>query len=98
MRYKHIGYFNDKEDIRALFNGTQKDIIEWWKEGYGNFFTPTEDYVEEYKEFIISGLSVLGNDGDQYIVVESIPTCKKDISQDDFIDIYELTDETDEEK
>ena len=82
--YQHIGYYNEKEDIEALFNATRDEVVDYWKKKYGQFYED-DDEIREGFEFNDNSL---GEDGDEFIVVKDVPKNKEDIGEDSFIDIY----------
>lgn len=98
-QYKHIGYYNDKEDIIDLFpneplKGDEGDIIvKYMKDGYGAFHSVDNDelFSEDYFDFV--GRQMKTTDG-KYIIGFSEGNWKALAKGDDdhgfYIDIWEF--------
>ena len=101
QEYKHLGYYNDVDDIIDLFpsgplKGDEASIIySYMKDGYGNFYS-TDDTggilsADEFEEDFKNGYAAITRDG-KYIVVFSPgdPDTLKDGDDQHgyFIDLY----------
>lgn len=84
-RYQRMGYYNDAEDIKELFNATRDEVMNFHNKDYGQFY-PDDDEIRDGVDFDTDSLGV---DGDEFIVVKDIPKNKEDIGEDSYIDIYE---------
>lgn len=111
-KYKHIGYFDDKEDIIDLWpnhtlKGDEADIVvKYWKNGYGAFHTlengdlfPEEDFTDDLSE----GNADITEDK-RYIVCfqegdwKSLAKCQDgDIDHGFYIDIWEVAGDDNED-
>ena len=81
MKIQHIGYFGENEDVSQLANETTDNIIQYYKNGYGNFF------IVEDEPFDTDGIDDESISSDKKFVV------RKDLPLDEnnsFIDIYEI--------
>lgn len=105
-RYKHIGYFNNIADIVYLRKKTADEVIDYWKQGLGEFHK--KDVHELDTDFVIPNSPNFRLIGDyqkqtadkQYIVIDDtfdmeenqldVHTTNK---EDFFIDIYEKYEE-----
>lgn len=102
QEYRHLGYYNDVDDIIDLFpseplKGYEASLINSYvKDGYGNFYS-TDDTgdilsADEFEEDFKKGLAAITRDG-KYIVVFSPgdPNTLKDGDDQHgyFIDLYE---------
>lgn len=100
--YKHLGYFNEVGDIRELSRKSADEILDYWKKGYGAFYSSDGDedsdlIAEQEKNAIKSGDVKFTTDGKYVIVDISWNGWKEEYADaedgDDsnvFIDIYEL--------
>ena len=81
MKIIHIGYYNEKEDLEYLINRTADEVVEYYNNGFGNFFRVEDegfDVDEEIKEESITS-------DKQYVVI-----IDKDCDSNSFIDIYKI--------
>lgn len=91
MKYKHIGYYNDIEDVVTLFNATPDEIVEYKNNNFGAFYEcsvmdiDTDNIQPEDKDIIKFTTDK------KYIVVKDFMTDSTEyVSDSDFIDIYKL--------
>ena len=81
MKIQHIGYFGQKDDVNYLANETTDNIIDYYRNGYGNFS------IVEDEPFDTNSIDNESISSDKKFVV------RKDLSSnenDSFIDIYEI--------
>lgn len=91
MIYKHIGYYNDIEDVVTLFDATPDEIVEYMNNNFGAFYESiimdidTDNILPEDKSIIEF------TEDKEYIVVKDFLTDSTEcVSESDFIDIYKL--------
>lgn len=91
MKYRHIGYYNDIEDVVTLFNATPDEIVEYKNNNFGAFYEcsvmdiDTDNINPEDKDIIKFTTDK------KYIVVKDFMTDSTEyVSESDFIDIYKL--------
>lgn len=91
MKYRHIGYYNDIEDVVTLFNATPDEIVEYKNNNFGVFYEcsvmdiDTDNIHAEDKDIIKFTTDK------EYIVVKDFMTDSTEyVSESDFIDIYKL--------
>lgn len=95
-KLKHIGYFNDEEDINELNQNNPDEIVKYWKDGYGAFFHTDNEELSNFSEMDYKQSS-LTSDG-KYFVTFAFEEKGVTITdnEDCFIDIYEIIDDDDE--
>lgn len=79
---RHIGYYNDPEDIRALAGKTPEAIVRHYRRGKGNFMHSTDPGQGNAR-----GLRPVTVGRQKFYVRKSIDLADLD-SEDNFIDIY----------
>ena len=91
MIYRHIGYYNDIEDVVTLFDATPDEIVEYKNNNFGAFHEccvmdiDTDNIQPEDKDIIKFTTDK------EYIVVKDFMTDSSEyVSESDFIDIYKL--------
>lgn len=102
-RYKHLGYYNEVGDIRELSLQSADEIVEYWKDGYGAFFTDdrpdydTDIIPEDETDLIAKGDIRITSDGKYLVYDTSWRGWDKDYEEaedgddsDVFIDIFQL--------
>lgn len=82
MKITHIGYYNEKDDLDYLFDRSPDEILEYYKNGYGNFFK-VKDSAINYNE---NRQEKLFTSDKQYLVCCDYSNNKSD----SFIDIYKV--------
>lgn len=91
MIYRHIGYYNDIEDVVTLFDATPDEIVEYKNNNFGAFYECTDlkidtDNIQTKDKDIIKF-----TEDKEYIVVKDFMTDSVEyVSESDFIDIYKL--------
>lgn len=91
MIYKHIGYYNDIEDVVTLFDATPDEIVEYKNNNFGAFHECLDmdidtDNIQTKDKDIIKF-----TEDKEYIVVKDFMTDSVEyVSESDFIDIYKL--------
>ena len=94
MELLHIGYYNDIEDLKILYNCDANSIVSYMNNNYGHFYNLEKDLcLYDLKE--IEHLNPIFTEDKEYAIVLDIPN---DISlltkqSDFFIDIYKVADE-----
>lgn len=98
-RFRHIGYYNDFEDLKFLCQKDGEGIVSDMKAGFGHFYK-----VDDGEEFSLDnlengktaerrrGLTFLTGDGNYFVVDQTNPEENYNVEQPDspvFIDIYE---------
>lgn len=81
MKIQHIGYFGEDEDVKYLANENTDNIIEYYRNGYGNF-SIVED--EPFDTNDIDDESISSDK--KFVVRKDLPLSEND----SFIDIYEI--------
>ena len=103
-KYKHLGYYNDRDDIHNLFpfkaikDGVAEKVIQYFAGGYGNFYVDDSDEEESdldiTENFDIDDGLVMLTDDEEYAVrfqTGSYSSLKTGSDQHGFfIDIYRL--------
>jgi hypothetical protein len=79
---RHIGYYNDPEDIKYLAKKTPEAIVRYYKRGCGAFMTSTDP-----EQSNAQGLRPVAVGKQKFYVRKSISMSDLD-SEDNFIDIY----------
>jgi hypothetical protein len=79
---RHIGYYNDPEDIKYLAKKTPEAIVRYYKRGCGAFMTSTDP-----EQSNAQGLRPVSVGKQKFYVRKSISMSDLD-SEDNFIDIY----------
>lgn len=85
MKIQHIGYFGEDEDVRYLANENTDNIIDYYRNGYGNFF------IVEDEPFDTNDIGI--DIDDESISSDKKFVVRKDLplnENDSFIDIYEI--------
>lgn len=102
--FRHLGYYNEVGDIREIGNASADEIIEYWKEGYGAFYTEgaDEDADACLEDEVVDGKpfeDFMTDSSGEFIIHNSVKTInvrkeyegKEDGDcTDDYIDIYQL--------
>lgn len=98
-RFRHIGYYNDFEDLKFLCQKDGEEIVSDMKAGFGHFYK-----VDDGEEFSLNnlengitadrrrGLTFLTGDGKHFVIDQTNPEEDYNVEQPDspvFIDIYE---------
>ena len=85
--YTKVGYYNDCEDIKDLMGASVAEIIGHMVLEHGHFYS-----VDEEKRAFddLKDETLLGEEGDIYIIRDGRPDDERDICEDDFIDIYKF--------
>ena len=79
---KHIGYFNDPEDIKELFDETDEEVIKYYLEDFGAFHESDEPMSTK-------GLKPVSVKGNKWYVKRDINPDDID-SEDNFIDLFKV--------
>lgn len=94
MRFLHIGYYNDIEDLKMMTNSPADEIIFNYKIGRGHFYKVDE---ELYDETDIAHLNPQFTFEEDFAIVYDVPTDESILNNmtdgdccDFFIDIYKV--------
>ena len=85
MKIQHIGYFGEDEDVRYLANENTDNIIEYYRNGYGNF-SIVEDEPFDTNDIGIEIDDESISSDKKFVVRKDLPLSEND----SFIDIYEI--------
>ena len=87
---RHLGYFNDEEDINVLNENNPNEVLNYIKKGYGNFYHSTDSELKTFSTINVRESSFT-NDGKYFI---TFPFEEKHVriynNKDCFIDVYEV--------
>ena len=91
MIYRHIGYYNDIEDVVTLFDATPDEIVEYKNNNFGAFYECTDLKIDTDNIQVKDKDIIKFTEDKEYIVVKDFMTDSVEyVSESDFIDIYKL--------
>ena len=87
-KYKHLGYFNDQEDIDDMADMNAKDVVRYMLDGMGKFYEADESEDQLTFAEILDEYPGANKIGDTYVV--TYETCNDE--EDNFIDVWQAVD------
>jgi hypothetical protein len=90
MIYKHIGYYNNVEDTKELFDATPDEVASYLKNGYGEFHASSTFDDIDTQNIVQPIINKLCTSDKKHIVIKSLPSNIDDLTEDYFIDVYEV--------
>lgn len=90
MKVKHLGYFNDIEDIKTYADCSADKVIEDINNNIGHFYADTDDII--YNNFDVSRYDVKFTTDGKYMVLHDLPKNFDEMINDwnFFIDVFEI--------
>ena len=92
---KHLGYYNNVEDLKKYANMSADDIVADVFNKVGDFRTANDNYIIDEEDLVIGTMKITTNE--KYAIVDDLPIDMSLLGKpnvcDFFIDIYEIVSE-----